>query len=187
MLSKSRIFRLFVFLRKTSMPQAVPEEKDEEKYDDDKATSAGYKSLRISSSKGNSILQSKTPSHYAVEMTSQSQSMGLSVNSDTLPTISADGTVMIEEVGRMRVLKRGLYVCMFVFILNVLWNLFRLLVLLNVIDLEEWKWFEWKSNDELYGNVYIVTFVYFSQWVVINGFVMKFSWIPKSQLINNDE
>ena len=89
-----------------------------------------------------------------------------SVNS----VMSHSGKVIKGEIARMNKLIFGLCLCICAFLLNASFNTFR-------ANEELYRYFGLHDEDiiSLYSNIYVITFVFFPQWVVINGFVMMFS------------
>ena len=113
-----------------------------------------------------------TQKSYQKTLSGTAMSQG-SVNS----VITNSGKIFKGEIKRMRKLIIGLGFCIVVFMLNAGFNIFR-------ANQGWYKYFglEGTDIDELFDNIYVVSFIFFPQWTVINVFVMMFSWIPRSQL-----
>ena len=115
----------------------------------------------------------------AVSNTSTVSTMG-SVNESAL---SGTEDAMKYEIRRMRNLQIGLYLLIVVFLMNALFN-----GLLRFYQPGRFWFFEDTKDDE---NIYvrtpteIVAVVFFPQWTIINVFILMFSWIPDSRLVES--
>ena len=90
-----------------------------------------------------------------------------SVSDRLLPRESNAGMLMKSEIKRMSVLLIGLYLLIIVFLINAILNVLQ--NILSDLDLDETVW--------------MIAYIYFPQWTIINVFVLVFSWIPRSQMM----
>ena len=118
-------------------------------------------------------------------LTNTASSAGGSINDSLLSKRTSSGNIMRSEVRRMSALIIGLYGCIVVFVLNAFFNgFFRFSgEIFSFYD----KTFDGENDlekEQLYRMtpLWVIAYVFFPQWTMVNMFVLMFSWIPNSQM-----
>eukprot|EP01084_Bolivina_argentea_P128952 227851_1 len=135
---------------------------------------------------------SKLPTH--TTETTYSKKMNASALSTTIGSVNDSvmtqrGIIMKSELKRMRILIYGLLFLICIFLFNGVHQVYQLLKSLDTYDKISWlnklSWLDdFSVDDPEHVKRWVVTYLIYTKWTIMNVFVMCFSWIPRSRMLD---